>query len=440
MKQVLTMKWIPVIIGMGMLTVSSCKPKYKEPDSSAGNLDASRFVMIGGSHTAGYMDDALYYDGQSYSIANLISTQLQKVGSGTFYQPYMPESSVGVSGQGQSRYKLGYKTDCLGVTSLSPVRLASGGDMTALGTNVYTSSQPFGNFGVPGMTVTAVGFAGYGNLNPFFGRMRSTTSASVLSDATASSPTCFALFLGIEDMLTFARGGASSGSMTPTATFSAAYEQVVVSMTANGAKGVVSLIPDVTEMPYFTTIPWNGLNLTPDKVTALNNIYNPIGISFQEGPNGFMIQDPGAGAFGVRHMVAGELVLLSTPLDSVKCNSMGSVFPLRDEFVLTLDELTQIRQQIAEYNAAITAIATTYNLALAKPDEVVNKMQTGIVYNGISMNAKFVSGGAYSLDGIHFNARGNAIIANEFIRALNAKYNAKIPSVNAVNYPSVIFP
>ena len=89
---------------------------------------------------------------------------------------------------------------------------------------------------------------------------------------------------------------------------------------------MVSLIPDITEMPYFTTIPWNGLNLTPDKVTALNNIYNPIGIYFQEGPNGFMIEDPGAGAFGVRHMVAGELVLLSTPLDSVKCNSMGSVF------------------------------------------------------------------------------------------------------------------
>jgi hypothetical protein len=174
-------------------------------------------------------------------------------------------------------------------------------------------------------------------------------------------------------------------------------------------------------MPYFTTIPWNGLNLTPDKVTALNTIYNPIGISFQEGPNGFMIQDPGAGAFGVRHMVEGELVLLSTPLDSVKCNSMGSVFPFRDQLVLTLDELTEIRGLIAQYNAAITAIAQNYNLALAKPN-------------------KLVSGGAFSLDGIHFNPRGNAIVANEFIRALNVKYNAKIPAVNAVNYPSVIFP
>ncbi|TSJ46601.1 hypothetical protein [Fluviicola chungangensis] len=439
MKQILHI-FIPFVVGIGTLALSSCKPKYKTPETSAGEMNTSRFVMIGGSHTAGYMDDALYYDGQQYSIANMLSMQLQKVGAGAFYQPYMPVNSVGVSASGMSRFKLGYKTDCLGVTSLSPVRLAPSGDVSALGTNVYASGQPFGNFGIPGMTVTAVNVASYGSANPFFGRMSSSSGTSVLADATASDPTCFALFLGIEDMLPYVQSGAKNGSMTSTATFSAAYEQIVLSLTSNGAKGVVSLIPDITEMPYFTTIPYNGLNLTPDKVTALNNIYNPIGISFQEGPNGFMIEDPGAGAFNVRHMVAGELVLLSTPLDSVKCNSMGSVFPFRNEFVLTLDELTVIRNQIAEYNAVITTIAQNYNLALAKPNELVDKLQTGIVYNGVTLSAKFVSGGAFSLDGIHFNPRGNAIIANEFIRALNTKYNAKIPAVNAINYPSITFP
>ena len=439
MKQVLSIL-VPLAIGIGTLTLSACKPKYKTPETSAGEINTSRFVMIGGSHTAGYMDDALYYEGQQYSIANLISNQLQKVGGTAFNQPYMPEGSVGVNASGMSRLKLGYKTDCLGVTSLSPVRFAPSGDVSALGANVYVAGQHFGNFGVPGMTVTTVNVPSYGMFNPFFARMSSSTNASVLGDALASDPTCFALFVGTEDILQYAQNGASSGLALNPATFSAAYEQIVISLTANGRKGVVSLIPDVTEMPYFTTIPWNGLNLTPDKVNSLNTIYNPIGISFQEGPNGFMIQDPGAGAFNVRHMVAGELVLLSTPLDSVKCNSMGSVFPFRDELVLTLDELTEIRGLIAQYNAAITAIANNYNLALAKPNEIVKKLQTGIVYNGVTMSAKFVSGGAYSLDGIHFNPRGNALVANEFIRALNEKYKAKIPSVNAVNYPSIIFP
>ena len=213
MKQVLSSILIPVLIGMGTLTVSSCKPKYEKPETSAGELNSSRFVMIGGSHTAGYMDDALYYEGQQYSIANLLSTQLQKVGSGAFYQADMPENSVGVSGQGQSRFELGYKTDCLGVTSLSPVRLASSGDVAALGSNVYNASQPFGNFGIPGMTVTAVNIPSYGMANPFYGRMSSSTSASVLADATASDPTCFALFLGIEDMLPYVQSGAKNGTV-----------------------------------------------------------------------------------------------------------------------------------------------------------------------------------------------------------------------------------
>ena len=437
MKQVLN---ILVPLAIGTLTLGSCKPKYKNPETSAGEINTSRFVMIGGSHTAGYMDDALYYSGQQYSIASMLSMQLQKVGSGSFNQPYVAESSVGVSASGMSRFKLGYKTDCLGVTSLSPVRLAPSGDMSVLGTNVYSAGQHFGNFGIPGMTVTAVNVPSYGSANPFFGRMSSSGTASVLGDATASNPTCFALFVGIEDLLPYVQGGAKNGSVTNNIDFAMAYEQLVISLTANGAKGVVSLIPDITEMPYFTTIPYNGLNLTPEKVTALNNIYNPIGISFQEGPNGFMIEDPGAGAFNVRHMEPGELVLLSTPLDSVKCNSMGSVFPFRDEFVLTHDELEYIRSWIAVYNSIITDIAGQYNLALAKPNEIVKKLQTGITYNGVAMSAKFVSGGAYSLDGIHFNPRGNAIITNEFIRALNSKYGAKIPSVNAINYPSIIFP
>ncbi|AEA43305.1 lipase [Fluviicola taffensis] len=440
MKEIITGILALIVIGIGTLGLNSCKPKYKEPSSSAGEIDASRFVMIGGSHTAGYMDDGLYYEGQENSIANLISLKLQVVGSGAFYQPMMSVNSVGVNASGMAHLKLGYKTDCLGVTSLSPVRIAASGDVAALSSNIYNASQPFGNFGIPGMTVTAVNVSSYGSANSFFGRMNSSSSATVLADATVSDPTCFAVFLGIEDLLPFVQKGASNGSMTSVANFSLAYENIVSTLTANGAKGIVSLIPDITEMPYFTTVPWNGLNLTPDKVTSLNNIYNPIGISFQEGANGFMIEDPGAGAFNVRHMEPGELVLLSTPLDSVKCNLMGSAFPFRDEFVLTLDELTAIRARIAEYNAVITNIATAHNLAIARTNDLVNTLQKGMVYNGITLSAKFVSGGAYSLDGIHFNAKGNAIIANEFIRALNVKYKAQIPSLNAVNYSSTIFP
>lgn len=56
------------------------------------------------------------------------------------------------------------------------------------------------------------------------------------------------------------------------------------------------------------------------------------------------------------------------------------------------------------------------------------------------MSAKFVSGGAYSLDGIHFNAKGNALLANEFLKSINQKYNSRIPLLNANLYKGIYFP
>jgi hypothetical protein len=56
------------------------------------------------------------------------------------------------------------------------------------------------------------------------------------------------------------------------------------------------------------------------------------------------------------------------------------------------------------------------------------------------MSAKFVSGGAYSLDGIHFNAKGNALLANEFLKSINLNYKSRIPLLNANAYDATLFP
>lgn len=423
----------------------ACKPKYQAPEADAGELDPSRFVMIGGSHSAGFMDDALYYDGQQASIANLISIQLSEVGGGAFYQALMNPNSVGINLQGLSRTKLGYKTDCVGVSSLSPVRLASAGDVNAWNDNLYNAAQPFGNYSIPEMSIQEVNEIGYGdalnvNYNPFFKRMAQSANSSVLGDAMSVNPTTFAMMLGIEDVLPYVKKGASSGSMTSTSDFELPYQNMLTTVTSNGAKGVITTIPDVTDFPYFTTIPYNGLNLDAAKAASLNQIYNPLGYSFVVGANPFMIEDPSAGAFGVRPMQPGELLLLSIPLDSVKCNQMGSIYPFRNEFVLTLDEIAAIRTQINEYNAVIYSLAQDHSLAVADIRSKVDALTTGFVYNGITMSSKFVSGGAYSLDGIHFNPRGSAIMANEIIKALNKTYKANIKQVNAVSYGATYFP
>lgn len=434
-----------MVIASFLLTIfSSCKPKITTKNPSPGEITATRFVSIGGASTAGFMDDALFSAGQENSVGNIFAQQLQLVGNLEFLQPLIQSADIGCNAEGKSSLILGYKTDCLGITSLSPVRTSSTGDLALFQQNNFTTG--FHNFGVPGLKAVELTQNGLGNSNPYFARMASNpTSGQVLSDALSRNPTFFSFFVGMDEVLAYAKKGAAIGNLTPVFGtdgngFSGSIQNALNKLTENGAKGVVANIPDVTVLPFFTTIPYDGLNLTPEKVASLNQIYNPIGISFQVGANPFMIEDPTAGVFGVRKMVPGELILLSAPLDSVKCFQMGSVFPLRNEFVLTLAELEGIRATTQQYNTVLEIQAAENNLALTDLEAFYQKLATGIMYNGIGLNLKFVSGGTVSLDGLTLNPKGNALLTNEFIKSVNNKYNATIPLVDVTNYRSTYFP
>jgi hypothetical protein len=73
-------------------------------------------------------------------------------------------------------------------------------------------------------------------------------------------------------------------------------------------------------------------------------------------------------------------------------------------------------------------------------NSLMKRLQTGLIYNGVHLNAQFIQGGAFSLDGIHLNPRGCAIAANEFIDAINKKYGSTIPHVDVTQYQGVVFP
>ena len=423
------------------LGFSACKPSYESPEFSKGEMDPTRFVMIGGIHTSGYMDDALYREGQENSLPALIAQQLSLVGGGAFYQPLVAEGSVGISFSGLSKMMLGYKTDCKGETSLSPVRVAGNGDASIWNDNTYNPSALFGNYGIPGLLLTDLLFnSNFYNENYYYKRMASSPSGSVFDDAVSANPTFFSLFLGVDEVLKYAKSGAKDSILLTAQEFEVLYAPIVNQMVANGAKGILATIPDVSKMPYFTTIPFNGLNLDAPNATTLNSVYNALGFSFQVGSNPFMMIDPNANSFAVRQMLPGECLLLSVPLDSVKCNQMGVLFPLRNEFVLTNPELEFMRTRIQEYNTVIRSLAAQHNLAVVDVDAFVSNLSDGFVYNGVSMSAKFVSGGAYSLDGVQFNPRGNALLANKFIQAINKQYHARIPELNAGAFNATLFP
>jgi len=441
------------------ITLTSCKPKENLLPNSPGEINLQQFIAIGDGNTAGYMDDALYQYGQQNSLGAILQTQLQLVGAGEIDLPLMGSANIGTNSSLLSKLILGYKTDCLGGTGLSPVRFAQQGEIASLTTSAYSSQNKYSNFGVPGMRMIDMVSTAFGNINlpqhnAFFARM-SKDQFNLPGSGNYSSvqenifdggyPTFCSIYLGIEDVLPYARSGATQNPMSPLAGFPGlGFEESLIQLceqlNSQNVKAVVGTIPDITQMPYFTTIPYNGLNLDDEKAASLNQIYGPLGFSFTVGSNPFMIEDPAAGAFGVRPMVEGELILLSVPLDSMKCHQYGSVYPLRDEFVLTLAELQEIRNQIFAYNQVIRQHSNFYGFAIAETADFYAKLNDGFVYNGVAMSSKFVSGGAYSLDGIHLNPRGNALLANIFITAINKTYKASIPFANALFYSSTYFP
>jgi hypothetical protein len=432
--------------------VGSCKPNLTVPTASKGSMDPTRFVAIGNSITSGYADGALYYQGQQNSFVNLMAGQFKLVGGGSFNQPYVDPSSIGVGASGNAPFKLGYSTDCLGVTSLAPIPAATSGDLSILSTSVATSG-PFNNMGVPGakvITAVAPGYGnallGPGNYNPFFYRMASNmTTASMLSDAAAQNPTFFSCFLGNNDVLAYAMAGATSDFITPSAGsvgagFDASLNQVINTLTANGAKGVIANIPDVTSLPYFTTIPYNGLALNATNANLLNLVYNARGDTFSVGNNPFLIQDT-ANPWHVRLMHSDELILLDAPLDSIKCHGMGSYSGgIPSKYVLTRVEIQTIQTAISAFNATIRSVATSKGLAFVDVNAFMKSAQKGIIYNGVTLSTAFVTGGAWSLDGIHLNPVGQALLANEFIKSINATYSSTIPQVDVTKYRGVIFP
>ena len=440
-----------LLIGTIVLVFSSCKPEVDLPKPLKGSIDVTKYVSIGNSISAGYADNALYYDAQIVSYPNLIAHQFKMIGGGNFIQPLVPVASVGIGSTLNARYVLAPKTDCAGLTSLAPVYSAISGDLNIFGTSV-AAQGPFNNMSVPGLKIGTTIFPGYGdytkgvgNFNPFFTRMTTQPqSASILADAMGQNPTFFSLLIGSDDVMSYALAGAAADIITPSEGpigygFNETLDVIVNTLTAGGAKGVIANIPHINSMPYYTTIPYNGLVLDEANAAGLSAAYAQLGISFHAGANGFIIED-GAAPGGLRQIKPAEMVLLSTPQDSLKCAGWGSMKPIPNQYVLTENEAAQINDAVNAYNSRLKAVADAKGLAFADVNTFMNQARTGTIYNGIAMNAQFVSGGIFSLDGVHLTPIGNALLANEFLKAINSKYGSSIPQIDATKYKGVIFP
>ncbi|WP_027386901.1 SGNH/GDSL hydrolase family protein [Chryseobacterium gregarium] len=465
-----------------MLFTTSCENDFDTDVNDVvvtkGEADFSKYVALGNSLTSGYRDGALYSSGQNESYPSMIAAQMKLAGGGAFKQPLMPNNVGGFIGLPGFPGKLELK---MVNGALSPVPNSP----AAVLDNV-TSGGTYQNMGVPGAKVFHLLAPGYGNAaniplglaNPYFARFASSATASVVSDALAQNPTFISLWIGNNDVLGYATsGGDGSNPITPVdgavgVGFTNSYTALVGLLFPAGTtrKGIIANIPNVTSVPYFTRVPAMPLtNLTAAQVTQLNGGYaaynaglaqaKSLGaindaeyqkrlIKFTAGAvaNGAVIADkdlstvPGLPKY--RQTTAKDFILLPASQVLNPTAGGGTSVPLEDKLVLTESEAAKVTTATVAYNTTIKNVAAAKNLAFvdmnAKMEELNSK--SGIVWDGVKYTATFVSGGAFSLDGIHLTGRGYAIIANEFIKTINDKYKSTLPQVNPNTYSGVTFP
>ncbi|WP_430810090.1 MULTISPECIES: SGNH/GDSL hydrolase family protein [unclassified Carboxylicivirga] len=437
----------------------SCEPNVDTFVPSHGSADFTKFIAIGDSYTAGYTDGALGRRGQEESFSYILGKQLMYAGSESFNQPLVKsEASVGTTVLAENQNN-GYFELKVVDGAFKPVPVL--GDMGIFTESVYSANNQ--NFGVPGAKVTHLAleapYPPYSTLNPFFKRFASTPEATVMGDALAAHPTFVSLWIGNNDVLGYALAGGEDDEITDVALFAGLIDQYAGAIAAGGAKAVMGNIPAIESIPYFNTVAYNVLPLDADKAAQLNagytkynegvDLYNsqvpenmqlPY-ISFQEGANALIIEDEDYPINGMRQIKTDEKLVLTLPSDKIANEGWGTMVPVPAEYVLDEEELEDIDVATKAYNTAIKATCEKYGFAMVDLNKKMEELSTtGLIIDGHRYTSQFVTGGVFSLDGIHATGRGSAIIANAFIDAINAKFNASVPRANINDYNTVEFP
>jgi len=438
------MKNFKIYLLAGLLFLAACKPDIKSPAPTAGTANFSRYIAVGNSLTAGYSNGGLYLQGQLNSYPAIMAAQMKSVGGGAFNQPLF--STAQANGSGYLSLK-GFDANGNPILDTVTTDLAIRGfqQIPGFGTvTLYTKyTGDIENYGVPGIKLAEITYAPYGNLNGYFERMLpgdSPTNTTDYLDFVTSKPfTFFSDWLGNNDALLYATSGGAGDVLTPTDEFAQLYELSIGALTANGAKGVVATIPDVTAIPYFNTVTVGAvLAGVEKKAPSFNALYINALVS--------------GTTYAPRVATANDLLILSFPVNLVGTlvnvpnygllpYGLTPYTPIDNQYVLDANEVALTRSYVQSYNSTIKSIAAAKGLAVFDAYTYLNNVKAnGLEVDGIAFTSSYISGGLFSLDGVHLTPRGYAIIANEFIKAINSKYNSNIPLANVAGYTGLLFP
>jgi len=335
-----------------------------------------------------------------------------------------------------------------------------------------------------------------------------------LEDAISSNPTFFSLWIGSNDVLGYALGGATNSDiLTDPSDFEQYFGAVMNTlMSQTEAQGIVANIPPLLAIPIFQAVSYDAVELSGGNANSLNNtphlrLFNRAlddivanghdemdaerrRHNLTEGNNPILFVDPSLEDLGpkfdelveqtdensefnytqdhrddildlyvqARPMVQvneiTEIVLFTAAQElgtGGPATPKGVVVPLPAQFVLTAENIMEIETARAQFNGIIEGVVASANSegervafydANAENSAFLeifgmDGSRPGIRVDGTFLEPDFSPNGVFSTDGVHPNQRGNAILANEFLRVMEEVFDAQIPRVDVLNQPGV---
>lgn len=403
--------------------------------AATGSAKFTTVVAIGDSYGAGFESNSLNEHHTVFSWPSIVARQvgipLCTIGSSAadncFAQPIVSFPGIGPELQ------------LMDISTFPPVIAPAAGQGVPLNT---TFGRPFNNVSIPGANVadtfTVTGAVakptrGVEQLAQFILRGPVTEIDSVL----ALKPTFILVWIGGNDFLGSATNGTTAG-LTPVTTFTAAYNTMLDKLVASGAGVVVGTLPtNPGAVPFFNTVPTVLIN-PATRTPVIGPTGQPITLVGQIDASPFVGQLQ-AGSFitlaGSSLVAQGfgippQLKPLLDPTN--KLPLFGT--PLPDAVILTPAETATLTQRIADFNTAIVASAAAHNVPVADIKGLFDRFATGLNVGPFHLTSDFITGGIFSLDGVHLSDIGYTLFANEYIKAINTGYGTHVPLASVAQF------
>jgi hypothetical protein len=392
------MKVVNRLISFALLCVV-----LQAPNLQAAGSNAPKLVVVGDSLSAGVQNFSLLDTQQPHGYASVVANQA----GWPLTLPLVPYPGV---------------PNVLEIVGLNPLQIAP--------VNAPPPSPPrtdpqaeATNIAVPGLTVGSAltlrpSFTptsteqGWATVVLGFPYLYNNWAPTEIELAKALKPTVLIEWLGNNDALVPALTG-QLNALTPVDQFARQYMQVLNELAKTKAKIVTATIPDVTEVAFFTSVQQIAQSVNqPASVVA-----QMLGI----GVNDYV--RPSAQPF-VQAILTGQM---QGPLPAACPAPLPDLGTSTLPCVLTAADAKTVRARVNCYNLIIAVTTALHGGILVDINRIVNQIYIkGYPVNGHTLTTSFF-GGLFSLDGIHPTNTGYGIIANEFIRTINARWGLRIP-------------